>query len=73
MSTNITVHVGRNIRRQRDAKDWSQEYLAGKIGRRASWISRIENEHTHPTLPNLVLLARALGVTIDDLVTVRRS
>lgn len=46
----------------------TQEDIAGHAGIERSVLSRLLAGRTMPTLPTLVRLSRAYGVTIDDLV-----
>lgn len=56
-----------NVKKYRDKKHWTQKELAVKAGMYVSEISRFEQEKQMPTLNRAQSLARALGVTVDDL------
>ena len=58
----ICEQVGRNVRRYRLKKDWSQEELAHQAGLQQSYLSNIENGIRNPTVKVLQKLADALGV-----------
>jgi len=61
------VHVGRKIRKLREAAGLTQIQLAGKAGLPQSHISRLENaEHTATNL-TLERIAKALNVTVGDI------
>ncbi len=54
--------VGRNVRRYRQEKDWSQEELAFESGIHQTYLSGVENGNRNPTVTVLAKLADALGV-----------
>lgn len=55
------------LKRYRKAKDLTQQELAEQIGVSDKTVSRWESEGGYPDVTVLVPLARALGVTVDDL------
>jgi transcriptional regulator with XRE-family HTH domain len=59
--------VGREIKRLREAKAWSQTRLAAEAGMSVSGISMIENGHRNLSTTTLARLAEALGVGVRDL------
>ena len=59
--------IGVRIRRQRREKKWTQEKLAELSGVEPSNISHIERGTTKLSLPTIVNIANALGVTVDSL------
>ena len=59
--------IGRNIRRFRQAKGLKQKELAELIQVSDQHVSHIENAHTQVSLPTLVLIANAIGVSVDEL------
>lgn len=67
MSIDYTV-IGKRIREIRASKKWTQAYLAELSGVEPSNISHIERAATKLSLPTLVKIANALGVTLDELV-----
>ncbi len=58
----IRKQVGRNVRRYRLKKDWSQEQLAFEAGIHQTYLSGVENGARNPTITVLKKLADALGV-----------
>ncbi|MFB7938175.1 helix-turn-helix domain-containing protein [Streptomyces sp. NPDC056049] len=60
--------VRKRIRALRVAQGWSLEELAGRTNLSQSSLSRIENGQRRLALDQLVLLARALDTTLDQLV-----
>ena len=55
------------LKRYRKAKNLTQQELADALGVSNKSVSRWESEGGYPDIPLLVPLARALGVTVDDL------
>ena len=60
--------MGQRIRRLRKTKGWSQYVLAREAGISREHIRRLEAGTSDPTLGMLTKLARALRVTLTDLV-----
>jgi transcriptional regulator with XRE-family HTH domain len=61
--------VGSRVRRLRKEHGWSQDQLAERTKLSKSFLSEIETGTEKPRGPNLVLLAQALGTSIDYLMT----
>jgi transcriptional regulator with XRE-family HTH domain len=61
------VDLGRRIGDLRRAAELSQDQLADRMGVERRTIQRYENAVTDPRYADLLLLARALGVHIADL------
>jgi len=60
--------IGRNVRRLRDARGWSQSELARRSGVSQSFISELERGKREDALGGILqALARTLGVTVDEL------
>ncbi len=57
-----------NLRAYRRARSMTQEQLAEKTGLTHSWISHYENGRRLPSVLNLIKLADALNISIDELV-----
>ena len=64
---NEAEQLGKNLKRIRIAKGISQ----GEIGRRLevdkSFVSNIENGKTNPTLATIAKIAKAIGVSVGEL------
>jgi transcriptional regulator with XRE-family HTH domain len=60
--------LGDNLRCCRKRQGFTQEILAEKAGLSVVFISLLENGRRTASLESLVLLARALGVGLEDLV-----
>lgn len=56
------------MRQLREAKGWTQEYLAGESGLDRSYVSGLESGRRNPTYLVLLRLARTLSVPIVVLV-----
>ena len=59
--------VGREVRRLREAKGWSQTRLATEASMSVSGVSMIENGHRNLSTTTLAKLAEALEVGVRDL------
>lgn len=66
-----THEVGARIRRLREEKGVTQEELAGAVGMMRSNISRIEAAKHRPTLETMERIAKALKVSVADLIAPR--
>jgi len=64
-----SLTIGRRVRQLRTERGMTLDDLATAIGRAASQISVIENGKREPKLSELQRLARALGVTIDQVLS----
>jgi len=63
----ILAALGLNVRRQREAKQLTQEKLAEKSGLDPTYISDIERGQRNPGIKNVAKLAKALGFTTAEL------
>ena len=61
--------VGRNVRRFRRERSWSQEALAQEASVAMRYVSGIERGEENPSLSVLVKIADALGVHPRDLLS----
>jgi transcriptional regulator with XRE-family HTH domain len=59
--------IGRNVRRLRIEKGWSQEQLAFESGLHRTYVSGVERGVRNPTVLILAQLAEAVGVAPADL------
>ena len=66
-----TRKVGATIRKLREAKEMTQEKLARATGMMRNNISRIEAAKHRPTLDTLERIAKALKVSVADLIAPR--
>jgi len=65
--TEISLKLGRNLKRIRTTKKLSQGAIARKLEVHRSYISGIENGKRNPTLVTIDKLAKALNVSVDEL------
>ncbi len=56
------MQLGRNLRKLRELNDYSQEYMAGKLGVSQVTYSRIENNKTKLDVLRLIKIAEILNV-----------
>lgn len=66
-SNGILAALGRNVRRQRDTRQFTQEKLAEKSGLDPTYISDIERGLRNPGIKNVARLAKALGLSTSEL------
>ena len=59
--------LGENLKKIRMAKDITQIEIAKKLNVNRSFVSNIENGKTNPTLSTITSLAKALGVSTNEL------
>ncbi len=59
--------IGKRIRELRKAKGWTQAKLAEESGVEPSNISHIERAATKLSLPTMINIANALGVSLDEI------
>jgi len=59
--------LGENLRKIRLAKGMTQGDLCEKIGADVSYISNVENGNKNPTLSTIERIAKALNVSIEEL------
>lgn len=63
----ICERLGRNLRRLRQEKGWSQEAFAFEADLHRTYISDLERGARNPTITVVEKLAKALGVTAGEL------
>lgn len=59
--------IGARIREARSVKDMSQERLAELAGLSTTHTSHIETGNTRVSIPSLIKITNALGVSLDEL------
>lgn len=64
----INELVGRRVRKLRQDRGWSLEEMADASGVSRSMLSEIERERANPTLTVTFRIARAFGMSLEDLV-----
>lgn len=62
-----SIKLGKNLKRIRTKKNISQGDIARDLGVSRGYISNVENGKTNPTLATISRLAKAVGVSIDEL------
>ena len=66
--SNSAKKLGENIRRIREEKQMTQTDLCRKLGVDRAYMSNVENGKKNPTLLTIDKIARALGVSTDELI-----
>ena len=59
--------LGENLKRIRTEKGISQGDIARALEVDKSFVSNIENGKTNPTLATIAKIAKAIGVSVDEL------
>lgn len=63
----VRQRLGRNLRRLREAKGWSQEAFAHEANIHRTYVSDIERGTRNPTITVVDKLARPLGASASEL------
>ena len=63
----VLAAFGSNVRKAREAKDFTQEKLAEKADLDQTYISGIERGLRNPSVISIVRIARALGSSASEL------
>ena len=64
----IRKKFGKHLRALREERGWSQEEFADRAGLHRTYVSAVERGVRNPTLSVLERLAKALGVSMAELV-----
>ena len=64
----ISEDLGRRVKKLRDDRGWSLQELAAASGVSRSMLSEIERERANPTLSVTYRIARAFGLSLQDLI-----
>lgn len=64
----IRARLGRNVRKLREEKGWSQEDYADRAGIHRTYVSDIERGRRNPTVTVVEKLAAPFNVTVGRLV-----
>lgn len=64
----INENLGRRVKKLRTDRGWSLEELAGASGVSRSMLSEIEREKANPTLTVTFRIARAFGLTLQEII-----
>ncbi|KCZ53628.1 hypothetical protein HY29_16615 [Hyphomonas beringensis] len=62
----IRKRFGKKLRALREEQGWSQEEFADRAGLHRTYVSAVERGVRNPTLSVLERLAKALGVSIEE-------
>lgn len=65
--TNESSKLGKNLKRIRTAKGITQGDIVRKLGLGRGFISNIENGKANPTLSTITKIAKAIGVSVGEL------
>jgi transcriptional regulator with XRE-family HTH domain len=67
------MSIGSRIKAAREAREWTQFQLGVVMGKRDTDVSRYERENLMPRADVVILLARALGVSSDYLLGLKKD
>lgn len=62
------MELGSNIKKYRNAMNWSQDELADKVFVSRQTVSNWENDKNYPDIKSLILLSEVFGISLDNLV-----
>ena len=62
----VLERLGRNLRKAREAKGWSQEDLAFECGVHRTYVGSVERGEYNVTILTLRKFTKALGITLRD-------
>ena len=69
----INENLGRRVKKLRADRGWSLEELAAASGVSRSMLSEVERENANPTLSVTFRIARAFGLSLQDLIETAES
>ena len=69
----IRKRFGEKVRELRRAKGLSQEELAFRAGIHRNYLGGIERGERNPALDNIAEIAKALGLTLGELLTFKKA
>jgi len=61
--------LGQRVRELRLKKRWSQEAFADIVGVHRTWMGAVERGESNVSFTNLVLISRALGITLSQMLS----
>jgi transcriptional regulator with XRE-family HTH domain len=63
----LSITIGRNIRRSRVVQDMTQKEMAAMLGISQGYVSRVERGKKTPSIHKLELFSQALNVPVSEL------
>ena len=67
MYPEIYAAIGKNIKKYREHKKYTQQQLADKINKSLNFVGKIEVAFCHPSLNTLIDIAKTLDIELKDL------
>lgn len=67
MKREILIKFGNKVRERRNALNLSQEELASRAGVHRTYVGMIERAEKNITLTNIEKIAKALGLSLDEI------
>ncbi|MBR6163679.1 helix-turn-helix transcriptional regulator [bacterium] len=59
--------IGKNIKKYREKKGYTQQQLADKVGLGLNFVGKIEVAFSRPSIPTLVLISNVLEIEVAEL------
>lgn len=69
----VSMSIGKVIRKYRKIKNLTQEEMAVRLGVTAPAVNKWENENSYPDITLLAPIARLLGISLDTLLSFREE
>jgi transcriptional regulator with XRE-family HTH domain len=66
-SADVKLEFGRQLRRLRQSRGWSQEHLAGVVGLDRSYVGSVERGERNVSIENISRFSQALQVPLSEL------
>lgn len=67
MNTKVLKNFGKNLKRYRLEKGWTQEQLAEKVNVHQTYIGKLELGLINPSLMKIFVITRALKVKLSNI------
>lgn len=67
------MSLGKNLKRERERRNWSQKYVADKLGITNTVLSNYERDYRDPDTEMLKKLAELYEITSDQLLDIEKG
>ena len=67
MNTKVLERLGKNIKRYRKDKNYTQEKLSEKVGVHPTYIGKLESGKNNPSIMLIYKVSKALDIKLKDL------
>ncbi len=62
----VLIRLGKNLRKAREAKGWSQEEMAHRAGVHRTYVGSVERGEYNATILTIRTFSKALGISLRD-------